>query len=342
MPRIEIAKLKTRRGTNNQRKQVVLDQGELVSTVDTKRVYLGTGTLSGGVVVGSKIHSPLVNYYSLSNTVSEVGDIVWVNNKYYQLTATNYSNIDNWIDVNTKIDPVVFNYDSSNVINLNTESISAIYLDPISISNGIKVDSGVLQASLNTKSLEISSLEISIKADGIDEREINSSALSFGLSGGSGEKISLDIDADYFYFNGNTLSLSSVPTTLNDVDGISIVKDGGGIISIDYSPAIGSYELPYINVDAFGRVVEAESAILDVLTGNSNLSSYNSNSSLSALYNGDSLGLSGIEITKFTALSSDGTTIIELSSAGFITFEGGTTTRNNTSVDRFAIPIYRY
>ena len=53
MPDIEIVKLKLRRGTDSQRENVVLEQGELGYTTDSKRVFVGDGFLSGGNVVGA-------------------------------------------------------------------------------------------------------------------------------------------------------------------------------------------------------------------------------------------------------------------------------------------------
>lgn len=344
MPQIEISKIKLRRGNNDQRKHVIFDQGEIVSTTDTKRVYIGTGTLSGGFAVGSKNFIPLSNYTSLSTVIAEVGDLINVNNKFYQLTSVNYSNLSNWADVGVRVDPILFRYTPTNSVTIVTGSISSIYLNSETISNGLHISGGVLQANINTKCLEISALQLSIKASGIDEREIKNTALSYGLLGGSGSKLYLDVDPTYFYFSGNKLSLSAAPLSLEftdlssswfgdglyydsgqteirailtDVDNSTIIKNGAGVISL-------------------------KSPILDVLTGNAALSNLNYNNSLSAIYNGDSMGLSAIRITTFTALSSDGTTIITLSSAGFITFAGNTTTVNGTTIGRYAIPIYRY
>jgi hypothetical protein len=340
MPNIEIAKLKTRRGTNNQRKRVIFDQGEIVSTVDTNRLFLGTGTLSGGVVIGSKVHQPITNYSSLSNIAAEVGDLAYANNIFYQLTASPPSNINNWMSTGIKLDSGLFSYDSDNTLRLNLSSLSAVHINPLTVSNGIKISGGILQSNFNTKSLEISSYQLSLKANGIDERELNSTTFGYGISGGSGTKVVLDVNPSQFRFNGDTLNLTN-STSISAVDNSSLILSSG-VISVNNNGASGSYQWPRIVVDTFGRVTTAESSILDVLTGNASLSSYNRNNSLSAIYNGDSMGLSSIAITRFTALSSDGTSIIHLSSAGFITFEGGTTTRSGTSVGRFAIPIYRY
>ena len=44
--------IKIRRGTNAQRLSIVLEDGELGYTTDTKKVYIGDGTTTGGNIVG--------------------------------------------------------------------------------------------------------------------------------------------------------------------------------------------------------------------------------------------------------------------------------------------------
>ena len=393
MPNIKISKTKFRRGPNSQRGAITYDQGEPVYTTDTHRLFIGNGTPNTESVIGSKIHPPLVNYYSLSNTNAEVGDVVFCNNKWYQLTATNYTDINSWMDAGLRIDSSIFKYTSTNSLSVIPNSIDASYLKSSTVSNGLKIDGELLQADINTKSLEISSSKISVKTSGIDEREISTSALSSGLIGGSGSKIRLDVDPSYFYFSGNTLSLSSAPisltfsdldplwfgaglnvdelntvisidtdifgdglvystatnsvsTTLVDIDNNSLVKTSSGVISMSSNASLsGTNEWPQITVDQFGRVVENTSSIKSILQGDSPQGSFNVTNSLSTLFNGSPTGVydgTG-RITRFSALSSDGTTVVTLSSSGFITFEGNTTTRDGDSIpSRFAIPIYTY
>lgn len=42
-------KIQVRRGTDAQRQGVVFDQGELVWTIDTKKLYVGDGETAGGI-----------------------------------------------------------------------------------------------------------------------------------------------------------------------------------------------------------------------------------------------------------------------------------------------------
>jgi hypothetical protein len=50
-----ITKFKLRRGTDDQRKTVVFEEGELVYTTDTNKIYVGTGFTSGGIIVANNI-----------------------------------------------------------------------------------------------------------------------------------------------------------------------------------------------------------------------------------------------------------------------------------------------
>lgn len=70
-----IGKIKVRRGTNLQRKQMVFEEGELIYTTDTKRVYIGDGITLGGIRVSNR------NYISTVAGIpssGQYGDIVYV------------------------------------------------------------------------------------------------------------------------------------------------------------------------------------------------------------------------------------------------------------------------
>lgn len=228
-PKVTISKIKFRRGTDNQRKQLVFDQGEPVFTIDTKRLFVGNGVYQGGVVVGSKIHPP-TSYHQLSNIPAEVGDMVYADNIAYQLTATNPTVVSSWADVGSKVDGITIKYNTNN-------------------------------------------------------------------------KLGLTLIAP----------ISSTAWTTPQTDG-------------------------------YGRVLSAIPTITDVVYGKSSLGGANITNSLSSIFDGSptSTSLSGVVPTLFTGLSSDGTTILTLSSAGFITFDSTYNTKSGKVVNRFAIPIFKY
>jgi hypothetical protein len=74
----QITKILIRKGSNDDRQQVVLDQAELGYTTDFKRVFVGDGITLGGNTVGSKYFGEVnldTNVASLSE--AEYGDMVF-------------------------------------------------------------------------------------------------------------------------------------------------------------------------------------------------------------------------------------------------------------------------
>ena len=395
---IYISKIKARRGTNKQRLHTLFDQGELIHTTDTKRLYIGNGVLSGGNHISAKIHPPLTNYYSLSDTIAEVGDLVSLKSVWYQLTASPYTSISNWGNMGTKFSSE-FTYDSNSIVTLTLSGLSASKINPESLTNGVKIQDNKIQLNYNTNFFEISSSQLSLKNSGLTNREISSSSFGDGISGGSGNLISLSVNPSSFFFDLSgrlNLDLNSLSSFDGNVSHLpvatfnylsSLNADIGDIATvnnvfyqltslppvflenwvnigpkfttsfytttayeIDLQPlhfeSFTAEEFSRANIDKYGRINYVESSIYDTLTGNSSL---NSNSPLSAIFNGTpahtlSGGIPGITITKFEAMSSNGVTTetITLSSAGFLTFEGGFQTRTGKDVGRFAIPIFAY
>ena len=294
MPTITISKTKIRRGTNSQRKQLIFDQGEVVYTTDTKRVFVGTGFTSGGVVAGSQVHAPISSYVALSTIDSEVGDLVNVNNIFYQLTSTDYTNINSWANVGLRINPTTFSYDTANSLNLNVGSISAGYLNSNTVLSGVKIQNGVLQVNYNTKHFDLSGESLSVKLSGIGYREIANSSFGQGIKGGSGSVITLDVDtSNGLTYVGNTLTFSltgaaPIPIQASSLSGSlgpGLVYNSGasqiwlnpdsslklnglsGTIGIKNSlSAAGSSEWPSISVDAYGSLTNYVSSIYSTLS----------------------------------------------------------------------------
>lgn len=377
MADIKIVKTKLRRGTDAQRKLVIFDQGEIVYTTDTKRVFVGSGVLSGGDVVGNKIHNPLTNTYSLTTTNAQVGDLVRAKNIYYQLTATDYTNINSWMNAGPVLSDGVLGYSPSNDLTINDDSLSAKHFDGNTLSDGIKKDSGLLKIDYDTDDFTITSNKITLKVDSVTEDEIASSSLGAGLEGGSGDQVYINYDTDHFYIKtGNILSLSSLPAgTVNfdsidsawigdglvydgvgnvieavvtDVDTDSLALDGNGVVGMQSGLVSATNELAYVATDTYGRVIENVSSIYDTVSCLS--ATDGEGTALEFLFNGTpSQSVSGLipdlPITTFTVLSSNsaGTVALTLSSAGFIMFEGGATARQDGKyIGRFAIPIFSY
>lgn len=101
MANISVVKLKVRRGTDSQRRQIVFDQGELAFTTDSQRLFVGDGATLGGL-------SPAIKYYTINTTLPSTfiqtanfvqpGDIVYdiYRTNFYVLTGTINTDLGNY------------------------------------------------------------------------------------------------------------------------------------------------------------------------------------------------------------------------------------------------------
>lgn len=154
-----LLKLLVRRGIDADRRNVVLSEGELGYTVDTKKLYVGDGQTLGGVLVGgTTIFPPRSNILTIVGAVS--GDLAYSTDKrtLYRFKGGSISNINSW----DKVGGVYVAGNSSvkitteNQISLNPLSASYISIDAlgdsltldederITLTNEIKTDSIVV------------------------------------------------------------------------------------------------------------------------------------------------------------------------------------------------------
>jgi hypothetical protein len=355
MSQILISKIKIRRGTNAQRLLVRLDQGEIAFTTDTQRLYVGNGVTLGGIPTTNKINTPLSIVNNLSSTFAEVGDIVPVNNIWYQLTATPHTNINNWGRIATRVATDIV-YDQNSSLTIGMSSVSASKINPNTVSNGLVIRNNQLQVNYNTNYFGLSSRLFTPNANSLTEREILSSSFGDGLSGGNSNKITLRVNPNQFLFNTGVLNLN-----YGAINRIYLPQISTGSLILLSNPNIGDissasgifYQLtatPHTNINNCAEIRDRraiQGSIFSSLTGLSAVG-FGANS-LSAIFGGTpahtlSGAIPNLRITQFEAVSSNGisTTRIRLSSAGFLTFEGNTTTKTGERVGRFAIPIFAY
>lgn len=373
MSQIIISKIKIRRGTDKQRKSVVLDQGELGYTTDTQRLFVGNGVLSGGNVVGNKIHSPIGTVIGLTNTTAQRGDLVYANNAFYQLTGTDYTVSTDWGYVGPAIDGTYFSLNADNKITIRSGSVGADRLSSASVGNGLQVASNVLSVNKGSE-FTFDSGQLKIANEGVGAIHLDSTSFTRGISGGAGLAVGLKL-SNQFKLNGSGLleinSLSSgdlafsnlqsdwfgaglnysganqkITAEITDVD-LTLTKDASGVIGLPEGNGAYYNQMASISTDDYGRVVFNQSAIYDTLTGTG---SDHVTSPLSSIFAGspnqvDNGIVPGIQLTSFNAISTNGATTINitLSSAGFLVFEGSNYTRKDGKlISRFAIPIFSY
>lgn len=141
MPTVDAAKIKIRRGTDQERKRVILDEGELGYTIDTKRVFAGDGTSTGGNIVGNKTFNT-----ARVATNSVIGDTTLDNNLYYTLTASDYTSTDSWYLLSSRVDGTTIRYNSNNHLELVP---GAATLSADKVGAGLALDaSGVLYINI--------------------------------------------------------------------------------------------------------------------------------------------------------------------------------------------------
>lgn len=335
MPDIEIVKLKLRRGTDEQRQLVTLEQGEMGYTTDHKRVWVGDGFTPGGHVTGNLVHAPITVGSRTDITNAALHDIVYDNSLLYQLSGTDSTDINSWAFIGAQTDETTLNYNAGNKLHVLSNSISAVHLN----SDVIKENGGLTFDSSNGLGANVDDTTIGLTTTGqlsvLDS--IPASLIGDGLSGGSGELLgvhttnSFTIDASQLEFSnapeGTVQACAIDPSTVTcglQVTGNQLGMEviGGGCVQPFNS---SSY-------DHLGRITASTNAIMQNLSGTDTGGGHGN------IFNGhlDDTGTSDNTIVNVLSANSDGTSVtVELSSAGFMQISSGTN-------GNFAIPVFKF
>jgi len=176
MPDIKIIQLKIRRGTDAQRKLVTLAEGEMGYCIDTKRTFIGDGFTLGGSPLTNKIQ---LNSTSPISTPSEIGDITIYQSRLLQLTATDYTNSNNWSYIGPATDntTIGLSYNGSDyklgLIQTGIQLLSGLeYSNTLGLS-GIKV-----KVDDSTIEIDSTSNTLNVKDDGIDTIKIKDNVVT--------------------------------------------------------------------------------------------------------------------------------------------------------------------
>ena len=337
-------------------------------------MYLGDGQTAGGVVVGNKIHPSVPTYQSLSTIVSEVGDLVRADGIVYRLASSSYNKLSSWETFSQDIDDLYI-VNSSGTLTIGNGSIDGSKLNIQALSsasialssNGITTRFAV---NYNTSTFTISGDKFALNQGGVNELHINSTALTKGLSGGSGNKVGVDVDGVTVGFLGNKLTVLSTPITAlgvqNLANGFSTTFSAGSagsiplvstnLASIDTNyfslcaggivtlveRASSAQELPMFNVNKAGVITSSQSSIFDLLSCTTAGNYFGSPDQVLSGY--PSAGQTTVQVvSSYTGTPGASPIVLTLSSAGFIAFQGGTVVRNGVRVPgRFAIPVFTY
>ena len=110
MPTVDASKIKIRRGKNSQRLNVILEEGELGYTTDTKRVFIGDGSTTGGNSVGTKNFNQNSRTSNALQDKVQLGDLVFDNNLLYSLSASNSLLTNSWMQLSPRVDGTTIEY----------------------------------------------------------------------------------------------------------------------------------------------------------------------------------------------------------------------------------------
>jgi len=151
-----LLKLLVRRGTNTDRQNVVLTEGEIGYTTDTKRLFVGDGQTTGGIVIGT-------TFLGNSNDVTTLltaaaGDYAYDadNNVLYIFQGGNAADINNWKAVGGVYSPndATITFTSAN--NISVGKLSAGNVSSNLLGNSLTLDTNnkiALSSTITTNSI---------------------------------------------------------------------------------------------------------------------------------------------------------------------------------------------
>ena len=339
MPDIEIVKLKLRRGTDDQRQAVTLEQGELGYTTDAKRVWVGDGFTIGGVSVGNVAYTPVTvgSRTDLDYVIN--GDLVYDNNFLYQLSGTYADNLSSWAFIGSQTDTSTIEYNASNQLHIvnNGVGIAQLSSNVVRENGGLLYTSTGLSANVDSSTITVNSTTGQLSVIG---GTISTSNVGNGLSGGGGEPLGV-YTTDSFTYDGTLLEFRKAPADTIDAAAICTSSLGNGLVKSGDGTTIrlesigGGIINPFnLSVyDSTGRVTSTVNTIEQNLSGSDT-------SGTAQLFFGSldasNPGHNGETIVNVISANSDQSSAvtISLSSAGFIQIASG-------PLGDFAIPVFK-
>jgi hypothetical protein len=363
MPAQTIIKLKIRRGTDSQRKAVILEQGELGYTTDKARVFVGDGTTYGGRPVGSVFHTPVNSFIGRTTVTGAVqNDIVVERSLMYQLTGTDYSVAGNWRNISPRVDGTVIRYVTEgtnyNVLTLGDASVGYTKFSGsvVALNGGLSLGVG-LSANVDNVTMHITGNKLAVK--GVTKDSISSTSFGNSISGGSGNLINVNFDPSYFGYNvSSQLTITRVPPGTVTVSSLSSNFIGAGLQAVEGRLQANLQDVDNVSLESTGGVISLKakhagnvSTRFDninynedgVITGRSSMFGFllsGSNASTGSAYNGtidqDSYTNQQVFEALYTDITTAGTSYMaSVSSAGFIVI-------NSSSSGDLAIPVFRF
>jgi len=148
-----LLKLLVRRGSDADRKQVTLSEGEIGYTTDTKKLYVGDGQTKGGIpVAGSAFLGSVADVTAFTSAVS--GDIAYDNddNILYYFKGGNPANIADWSVIGGEYTSGNGTISISPTNKITVNKLSAGNFSPNALGNSLRIDGSnkiALSSSIN-------------------------------------------------------------------------------------------------------------------------------------------------------------------------------------------------
>lgn len=201
MATVSVIKLKIRRGTDNERRQITLDVGEVGYTTDasSRRLFVGDGSTKGGNPAGIKFISGDIQTPDPTLTTAQVGDIVFnrTDNRLYVLSGINLQNFPNYAVesayqfIGAYVDNFTIEYRNDGFLQIKDGAIGSAQIN----NNAFDYNKGFTRNGL-TGPIQINYDDNTIKVVG-GALTVNQSAINFSSINTTGQ----GIDASNLAFN---------------------------------------------------------------------------------------------------------------------------------------------
>ena len=160
-----LIKLLVRRGTDNDRTNITLENGELGYTTDTQRLYIGDATTKGGLIVGNKYQGKAADITTLAPCVTGDYGFETDTNTLKVLIGGNGSNEADWLKVSNLLSA------GNTTINIGTDN--KITVGTLSAGN---FDADALGQSLEINSSDRIALSSTITIDKINQKTVDATS----------------------------------------------------------------------------------------------------------------------------------------------------------------------
>lgn len=229
-----LLKLLVRRGSNEERKNIILSEGELGYAVDTNKLFVGDGATVGGIPVSSQILYGAVP--PTTYTAAVLGDVVYDSTEgvLYLLNGVDPTILSNWeiVTKDVRVDDATMQLITYNGIpnTLAVKTVSAAQLDPDLPGTGLEYNGSPVRTIQTTANQSFDSISLRSAA----ALQIPNT-LQFGTVGGATQY--------------------NLPS-FDGINGYSLVTNGNGVLDWKPGNSVVEYRVLSGNQVPVGTIVQ--------------------------------------------------------------------------------------